>query len=239
MKISRLITGLAAVVLFVAAPALAMAQAANRPVVVELFTSQGCSSCPAADKFFHKLAGHEGVIALSLHVDYWDYIGWKDSFANPAYTKRQRAYAKTADRRVVYTPQMVVNGADDVVGNRAMDVVDVIDRHRRLPRTVDLDLMRQGETVVVQAERLVELDGPLTVQLVRYRPESTVHIKRGENAGRTISYANVVTEMRSLGDWDGAAPLRVEAEAGGDAPVAVLLQNKGGAGLIEAAAVLE
>ncbi|WP_082630923.1 DUF1223 domain-containing protein [Roseovarius atlanticus] len=237
MDFSKVITGVMAVVLFFAAPV--VAQDAERPVVVELFTSQGCSSCPAADKFFHKLAGHEGVIALSLHVDYWDYIGWKDSFASPAHTKRQRAYAKAADRRVVYTPQMVINGKDDVVGNRPMDVVDVIDRHRRLPRTVALELSRQGESVLVEAESLKQMDGPLTVQLVRFRPESTVHIKRGENAGRTISYANVVTEMRSLGDWDGSAPLRVTAEAGGDAPVAVLLQNKGGAGLIEAAAVLE
>lgn len=237
MDFSKVITGVMAVVLFFAAPV--VAQDAERPVVVELFTSQGCSSCPAADKFFHKLAGHEGVIALSLHVDYWDYIGWKDSFASPAHTKRQRAYAKAADRRVVYTPQMVINGTDDVVGNRPMDVVDVIDRHRRLPRTVALELSWQGESVLVEAESLKQMDGPLTVQLVRFRPESTVHIKRGENAGRTISYANVVTEMRSLGDWDGAAPLRVTAEAGGDAPVAVLLQNKGGAGLIEAAAVLE
>lgn len=237
MDFSKVITGVMAVVLFFAAPV--VAQDAERPVVVELFTSQGCSSCPAADKFFHKLAGHEGVIALSLHVDYWDYIGWKDSFASPAHTKRQRAYAKAADRRVVYTPQMVINGTDDVVGNRPMDVVDVIDRHRRLPRTVALELSRQGESVLVEAESLKGLDGPLTVQLVRFRPESTVHIKRGENAGRTISYANVVTEMRSLGDWDGAAPLSMTAEAEGDAPVAVLLQNKGGAGLIEAAAVLE
>ena len=237
MNFSRVITGLGAVLLFFAAPVLA--QDAARPVVVELFTSQGCSSCPEADKFFHKLAGHEGVIALSMHVDYWDYIGWKDSFASPANTKRQRAYAKMAERNVIYTPQMVINGADDVVGNRPMDVVDVIDRHRQLPSTVDLDLSREGDSVVVEAKSLAALDAPLTVQLVRYRPESTVHIKRGENAGRTISYANVVTEMRVLGNWDGSAPLRVTAKAGGDAPVAVLLQNKGGAGLIEAAAVLE
>jgi hypothetical protein len=237
MDFSRVIAGLAALVLFFAAPA--TAQDTGRPVVVELFTSQGCSSCPEADKFFHKLAGHDGVIALSLHVDYWDYIGWKDSFASPAHTKRQRAYAKASDRNVIYTPQMVINGADDVVGNRPMDVVDVIDRHRRLPQTVALDLTREGESVVVEAESLERLDGPLTVQLVRFRPESTVHIKRGENAGRTISYANVVTEMRVLDTWDGSAPLRMTAEAGGDAPVAVLLQNKRGAGLIEAAAVLE
>ncbi|MGK7651165.1 DUF1223 domain-containing protein [Roseovarius sp. B08] len=237
MDFSKVYTGAAALVLFFAAPV--AAQDTGRPVVVELFTSQGCSSCPEADKFFHKLAKHEDVIALSLHVDYWDYIGWKDSFASPAHTKRQRAYAKTAERNVIYTPQMVINGADDVVGNRPMDVVDVIDRHRRLPQTVDMDLTRQGDSVVVEAEPLAELDGPLTVQLVRFQPESTVHIKRGENAGRTITYANVVTEMRELGKWDGAAPLRLAAEAGGDAPVVVLLQNKGGAGLIEAAAVLE
>lgn len=237
MDFSKVITRVMALVLFFAAPAIA--QDADRPVVVELFTSQGCSSCPEADKFFHKLAGHEGVIALSMHVDYWDYIGWKDSFGSAANTRRQRAYAKAAQRRVVYTPQMVINGADDVVGNRPMDVVDVIDRHRRLPRTVDLELSRDGGTLVVEAEAVAALDAPLTVQLLRYQPESTVHIKRGENAGRTISYANVVTEMTVLGDWDGSALLRLEAEAGGDAPVAVLLQKKGGAGMIEAAAVLE
>ncbi|MEO1140236.1 MAG: DUF1223 domain-containing protein [Pseudomonadota bacterium] len=214
-------------------------QAGERPVVVELFTSQGCSSCPPADGFLHKLAAHEDVIALAMHVDYWDYIGWKDSFASPAYTARQRAYAKTAQRRVVYTPQMVINGTDDVVGNRPMDVVDVIDRHRQLPDHVDLSVVRNGNRVIISARRVGPFEGPLTVQMLRYRPKSTVKITRGENAGRTIDYANVVTDLQVLGTWDGSEPLNVTAAAEGDAPVVVLMQQKNGSGLVEAAALVE
>ena len=104
--------------------------AQDRPVLVELFTSQGCSSCPPADAFLHELAKRDDVIALALHVDYWDYIGWKDSFAKPEYTARQRAYAKVSNRRMVYTPQMIINGTDHVVGTRPMDVKDLIKKHR-------------------------------------------------------------------------------------------------------------
>ena len=184
MTMRGMILSLVAALAF-AAPGMAETEAVDRPVVVELFTSQGCSSCPPADKFLHKLAAHEDVIALALHVDYWDYIGWTDSFADPAYTKRQRAYAKTAGERVVYTPQMIINGADGVVGNRPMDVVDVIDRHRRLPQTVALSLTRDGGDVVIEAEAVAAVDGPLTVQVLRYRPESTVEISAARmRAGR-------------------------------------------------------
>src|SRR6056297_1175836 len=118
---------LAALVVMVSS---AMAQ--ERPVVVELFTSQGCSSCPPADAYLHKLAAREDVIALALHVDYWDYIGWKDSFGKAAWSDRQHGYAKAAGRGMVYTPQMIINGTDHVVGNRPKDVEYLIDRHSAL-----------------------------------------------------------------------------------------------------------
>ena len=114
--------------------------AQTSPVVVELFTSQGCSSCPPADAMLHKLAERDDVIALALHVDYWDYIGWKDEFAVPAYTKRQRGYARTNGRRMIYTPQMVINGQDDVIGAKPMDVSDLIQKHHEVADKVALEI---------------------------------------------------------------------------------------------------
>ncbi|WP_135505955.1 DUF1223 domain-containing protein [Roseovarius aestuariivivens] len=211
----------------------------TRPVVVELFTSQGCSSCPPADKLLHSLAEQEDIIALALHVDYWDYIGWADSFADPAFSTRQRLYAKTSGRKMVYTPQIVVNGRDGVVANRPIDVADLIDRYRNAPQRVDLNLSRQGDQVMIEATPLSGLKGPLLVQLVRYMPEKTVEITRGENAGKTLSYANIVTDLTRLHTWDGRGPLRLSAEASGDAPLVVLIQRGEGLGGIEAAARLD
>jgi hypothetical protein len=110
-KLGALLT---ACLIILSAPSLAQ----DRPVLVELFTSQGCSSCPPADALLHKLARRDDVVALALHVDYWDYIGWKDTFAKAAHSARQRAYAREAGRRMVYTPQMIINGADHVVIGR-------------------------------------------------------------------------------------------------------------------------
>lgn len=99
---------------------MAAAQSSTSPVVVELYTSQGCSSCPSADRVLEKLAGRDDILPLSLHVDYWDYIGWADTFADPAYTQRQKVYARNMGERMIYTPQMVINGGAHVVGNRPM-----------------------------------------------------------------------------------------------------------------------
>lgn len=226
----RLLTTLAAFLLF-ALPG----QAGDRPVVVELFTSQGCSSCPPADAFLHKLDGREDVIALALHVDYWDYIGWKDSFADPAHTDRQRAYAKSDGRRMIYTPQMVINGTSHVVGNRPKDVLHLIERDRRKPDTVSVAAAHESGQVTLRAERLDGASEPLSVLMMRYSPRNEVRITAGENAGRSLSYANVVTEMRDLGVWDSAAPLLMTIEAPGDAPIVILLQRAAGAGAIETA----
>ena len=202
------------------------AAAQDNPVVVELFTSQGCSSCPPADAFLHDLAAREDVVALAMHVDYWDYIGWKDSFASPENTKRQRSYARAGERRMIYTPQMIINGQEHVVGNRPRDVIDLITMHKSKTSPVALEVTRAKNKVTIEAQAEQSLSGELVVQLVQYRPKSVVDIKRGENAGRTLSYANVVTQMDVLGYWDTKRPLSLEATAKGDGPVVVLVQHK-------------
>jgi hypothetical protein len=181
------------------------AQAQNQPVVIELFTSQGCSSCPPADAFMHKLAQRSDVIALSMHVDYWDYIGWKDEFGRPENAARQRAYAQTAGRRSVYTPQMIIAGEDSVVGTHPMDVADLIRKHSA-----------DTKDVAMKAR--------------------TTAIKRGENAGKTITYVNVVSDFKTVKKWDGRAPLSLAANIG-SGPMVVLIQ-RAGHGPIEAAAAI-
>ena len=210
----------------------------DNPVVVELFTSQGCSSCPPADAFLAMLAGRDDVIALGLHVDYWDYIGWKDVFASPAFSARQKAYAKAAKRRSIYTPQMIIGGVADVVGNHPMDVSDQIAVYRDRPSRVRLAIKR-AETGAVQidAEASEAIKVPLIVQVIRYLPEAFVEVTRGENAGNRLSYANIVTEWRVVGEWDATEPYAAQVEAKGSEPVVVLIQQKG-PGAIEAAARL-
>jgi hypothetical protein len=223
--------GLAALFLTLVATA---AWATERGVVVELFTSQGCSACPPADELLADIAEREGVIALALHVDYWDYIGWKDSFAQPRFTQRQKAYARANHDRSVFTPQIIVGGQDRVMGAKAMKVMDLIAAHAQAPQPVSLSLSRNAGrlTVALSAERAM---GPADVQLVRYTPSSTVHIKRGENAGRTFDYANIVTDWQVLGRWDGQAPLRLSVDIEGDRPVVVIVQEAGHGRVLAAA----
>ena len=206
-------------------------------VIVELFTSQGCSSCPPADDYLAEIAGRDDVIALSLHVDYWDYIGWKDTFAQPEFTTRQQNYANFAGERVVYTPQMMVGGLDSIVGSDAMALMDGIAAHQAAEPAVRLGLTRHGDVLSISAQAVAHIGGPMTVQLVRYKPEETVDIQHGENAGHSIRYVNVVTSWETLQSWDGAAPLAIDMQLLGDDPAVVIVQ-KAGPGLIVAAARL-
>ncbi|MBW4708493.1 DUF1223 domain-containing protein [Roseobacter sp. YSTF-M11] len=215
----RLFQGIAALWLF-AVPGFAQ----NSPVVVELFTSQGCSSCPPADEMLHALAERDDVIALALHVDYWDYIGWKDEFADPRNAERQRAYATVAGRRSIYTPEMIVNGLTDIIGAKPMEVSKAIALHKEYPAAVKVALKRVGDRVQIDAEVLRRGTGPMVVQLLRYKPKREARITRGENAGRTISYANVTQDWKVVREWDGREPLSMQAMAPGDAPAVVLIQ---------------
>lgn len=190
-------------------PALGGFYPPNLPVVVELFTSQGCSSCPAADKMLGALLDDPGVLPLSLHVDYWDYLGWKDSFAQPQFTRRQEAYARAAGERSVYTPQLIVDGRDTAVAPGPAQLAGLIDSHRVTPALVSLSLEATADGDVVEVVPLSDLKHPVNVVMVRYVPSRTVEIKAGENRGRTVKYFNIVLAMDKLADWDGKAPLRL------------------------------
>jgi hypothetical protein len=211
------------------------ASAQTQPVLVELYTSQGCSSCPPADEFMSHLASDPNVIALALHVDYWDYIGWKDTFADPQFTKRQKAYARAIGSRTIYTPQMIVGGLDRVEGNDPMEVSDKIRRHMTLPAQVQLSLTRRGDQVQISAWADGVLSDELRVQLVRYKEKESVAIGRGENAGREVVYHNIVTSWQPIAEWDGQGPLDLLADAPGADPVVVIVQKEGPAEVLAVA----
>ena len=172
--------------------------------VVEMFTSQGCSACPPADAILAELAGRDDVLALSFHVDYWDYIGWPDTLADPAHTRRQRAYAGRFGRRYVYTPQVVVNGGAEGVGSDRDAVLELL-AAARPSRDVAVDLARGADgSLEVQVPAA---SGPVAadVWMVVFDARRVVHVDRGENAGRTLEYANVVRALHRLGTWEGEA----------------------------------
>ena len=216
----------------------APASAEKQGTVVELFTSQGCSSCPPADALLAELAHRDDVIALALHVDYWDYIGWADDLADPAFTRRQRAYARAAGGDTIYTPQMVIGGVDHVVGSRPMAVMETLLKHAQAPSPVDVTLMRRGGTLTVTARATPALAREAVVQLVRYAPVAPRDIGRGENAGKRVTYVNAVTSWTVAGRWEMSEPLTLELDVPGDLPVAVIVQD-GTTGPILGAAALE
>ena len=216
----------------------ATAQVQAEPVVVvELFTSQGCSSCPPADEFLAMLASDPRILPLALHVDYWDYIGWEDHFAQGKFTDRQRDYAKAAGSRTIYTPQLIIGGVDRIEGYAPEETAERLRDHLAAGTPVRLTVTREGDRLVILAEADPPLTEPVRVQLVRYNPEETVTIERGENAGKTITYRNIVTSWERLEDWGGTAPLEVTAPYPGDEPGAVIVQTAGPAEILAAARV--
>jgi hypothetical protein len=221
-----------------APPAAAAQSAGGGPVVVELFTSQGCSSCPPADRLLGDLRGRDDVIALSLHVGYWDYIGWSDPFAKARFTERQRSYMRRLDLRYVYTPQMVVDGRLDVVGSRRGAVERQIDRAKRrgdrvMPR---LEQRADGAVAVIPAGQSAR---PATVWLALYDGKHRTRVPRGENAGRELANYNVVRELKRLATWTGARleiPLDLaRARAAGRAGCALIVQQDGTGPILGAA----
>ncbi|WP_128254015.1 DUF1223 domain-containing protein [Falsirhodobacter deserti] len=203
-------------------------------VVVELFTSQGCSACPPADGQLAELADDPRVIALALHVDYWDYIGWKDRFGQPAFTQRQKAYARAAGSRMLYTPQFIIDGSERVEGNQPDRVRSLVRAHTAAVSSPQLTLDRMGEAVTIKAPAAA-LAAPVTVQVVRYHPSMTIDIETGENAGRTIAYRNIVTSWQTLQDWTGEEPLEMTVPATGEDEFVVILQEPGPGSIVAAA----
>jgi hypothetical protein len=170
----------------------------HQPIVVELFTSQGCSSCPPANATLNQLADRKDVLALSFGVVYWDYLGWKDTFASQANTRRQYDYAKGLHHDGVFTPQMIVNGRRDTTGQSPSIVTPLIEAAKKDPPGPAISLGRDKVTIAAAGSQ------PATVWLVRYDPRVVqVPINRGENAGRTLPHRNVVRELIRLGAFSG------------------------------------
>ncbi len=202
-----------------------LAAAGEDAVVVELYTSQGCSSCPPADELLGKIAKMDGVIAMSLHVDYWDYIGWKDEFADPAYTKRQKLYAHAAGAKSVYTPQMIVGGVDHLVGYKPMDLASTIQKHKAVSNQVAITAEHSGGWIRISAQSESEM--PMVVHLVGISAKDVVKIKRGENAGRTITYHNTVREWVTLREWNGRRKLSLRHKVPHGDQAVVIVQKAG------------
>ena len=181
----------------------AAAFAAERPVVVELFTSQGCNSCPPANAFLNEMSKQRrDVLALAFHVTYWDRLGWKDPFSLEAATRRQAVYGRRFGDGS-YTPEMVVDGAASMVGSARGEVNSAIENARRNSHTAaSVSVSKNGEQVSIEVGAG---SGSANVLLIGFDHEHTTAIGRGENSGRTLVEANVVRSMRSVGQWSGTA----------------------------------
>ena len=199
--------------------------------VIELFTSQGCSSCPPADKLIAEYARDPSVVALSLAVDYWDYLGWKDTLALSGHSNRQRAYAKARGDREVYTPQAVVDGEVHALGSDKAAIERAIrqTRERSSPLVLPVTIARTGDKLTVTVPASKDEKGQAEVWLCPISKSVPVAVGRGENSGHTLTYTNVVRRWIKLGDWTGKAetfnvPVKDVQTAGADA-AAVMVQS--------------
>lgn len=197
------------------------------PVVVELFTSQGCSSCPSADNLLRELAANDpNIIPLSFHVDYWDYLGWKDPFSSSVNTQRQRRYAQTINDRGVYTPQAVVNGSRGVVGSDNSRLRSLIDTAHQASKSSLITLKENGQQLAIHVAAST-LKEPAIIYAIRFQRNSSTDVKSGENSGRRLSSINSVTDIEKLGTTNGteqtyALPLSDKTQQG----IAIILQEK-------------
>lgn len=205
------------------------------PVVVELFTSQGCNSCPPADLYLGELAKRPGLLALAFHVDYWNYIGWTDPFGRPWSSARQRGYQKSLNERFVYTPQMVVNGAAQGIGSERETIDGLIRAAAAAPAPPhpEIRLLRRqdGALLVELGAAKSPRDAPADIWLVGFDRMHHTPILRGENEGQTLTDYNAVRFYRRIGAWPGWS-LELVVPAGdmaamGDCDIAVLVQAAG------------
>ncbi len=210
------------------------AQAQSRtasPVILELFTSQGCSSCPPADALMAEWAKLPGILPLSLHVDYWDYLGWKDTFGKKGHSSRQQEYARHLGSRQIYTPQAVVDGQFQAIGSDRKAVQAALAKARGEQRiALQAERGKDGWQVRVPA---AAAQGEAELVLCRYDRRQEVAIERGENTGRTITYLNVARAWNRFGRWSGSAGLYAVPDLGDidwdKEGVVVMLQSLNGA----------
>lgn len=180
---------------------------AGQKAVVELFTSQGCSSCPPADALLGQLAKRDDIVALTMPVSYWDHLGWKDTLARDVYAERQRAYAASRGDREIYTPQMVVNGVAHVVGSSAEAIEDALRRTDKTLEKVPVSISLASSNGEVQVSAGGVPDGinysPATLWMACFTRTVNVDIRRGENNGHRITYTNVVRTLTPVAHWTG------------------------------------
>lgn len=226
---TRLAAAVAGAVLSIG-PGAALAADAAHPAVVELFQSQGCSSCPPANANVLAIADRPDVLVLSWQVTYWDQLGWKDTFGKPAFTARQWSYARAFHRAEVGTPEVVVNGRGDAVGSRRGEVEDLIRRADRGDAGPSIRLEPARVTISGRSQAG-------SVLLVRYDPNTVqVPIQRGENGGRTLPHRNVVRDVADLGEWKGGArSFALPAPSRAGLKTAVLVQDGAGGPILAAA----
>jgi hypothetical protein len=221
--------------------------AATAPkAVVELYTSQGCSSCPAADALLNQLAERDDIIAVSLSVDYWDYLGWKDTLAQTKFTERQKGFAKALGDGMVYTPQVVVNGAVHVNGSDERKISAAIEKTNKsiAASHVPVRLSTAAGKLVVEIGAAPQgaASKESTIWLAVISPSVQVPITRGENKGRTVTYSNVVRDLMPIGTWNGK-PMTVQLQrhsiAHPGAERCAVLVQQGRAGPIVGAALIK
>ncbi len=176
--------------------------AGNKLTVVELFTSQGCSSCPPADALLGRLSKMDNILALSFHVDYWDYIGWKDPYGSPANSNRQRQYSRAFKKSYVYTPQMVVHGMSEMTGSDELKVIAVIERIKARA-DVPITVKRNGAGGLAIIVGATNMPSEASIWLAFFDPVHVTKIRRGENRGKTVSNFNVVRKLSKIGEWRG------------------------------------
>ncbi len=213
------------------------ASAQNNPVVVELFTSQGCSSCPPADDYLAKLVDNDDILPLAFHVDYWDRLGWTDTLGSPEFTARQYAYGKAFANRSVWTPQFVIGGTAYSRGSFRDLIPSTVKKIKSQGDAVRLSATRNGGKIVINAEPLSGDLPNMLVSLVGYTDEDVVKIKRGENAGRTISYHNTVRSWVDVAKWNGQKAVSYSAPDVGDMRAAIIIQAEGNGAIFAAARV--
>jgi len=213
------------------------------PVVLELFTAEGCTSCLPADSNVNAWAGRRTVLVLTYHVDYWDYIGWRDTKADAAFAARQQGYMTALRHNMVYTPQLVIGGSDDELGVDKEGVATALADSRHIAGMIPLRWLKDQEGHLLIDLPMTAIDKPATLWLITYRRQVETEIMAGENAGKRLTSLNVVRSVEKLGTWSGLAmhlPVSLNRQAGGDLPAdaAAIVANQAEFGPVIAATAI-
>jgi hypothetical protein len=220
----------------------------SQPVLVELYTSQGCSDCPPADEILADLSRRSDVIALSFPITYWDMLGWKDTLATASNTDRQKAYAEALGRASTYTPQMIVNGVEDVVGNKRHRILSAVTRHyalRRGAEPISFNASYDAQNLTIDVSGMVPQNvtegSPATIWVMRVLANASVAVEEGENKNQMLVYTNIVRDIRQAGTWSGgdtSLTLPITLDSSRYDGIAIVMQS-GEYGQVLAAALLK